>query len=91
MLYTRADIQNAIAMVDLGNGYSTSIRRAAKAYRIPFTTLRGRISGQDWRAVLHQHKQSSAEEKTLTRCITRLTITAFPASPTLVIQMAEEI
>jgi len=79
-VYTQADILNAI--LDLKNRCCTSIRSAVKAYCIPFTTLRDRMTGHNSRAVSYQHEQilSSAEEKTLSRWITRLTRTGFPAT-----------
>ena len=44
-VYTQADILNAI--LDLKNCQYASIRSAAKAYCIPFTTLRNRMSGHN--------------------------------------------
>jgi hypothetical protein len=51
------------------------------------------MSGRKSRATAHETEQvlSAAEEKTLSRWITRLTRTGFPASPALAIEMAEEI
>ena len=51
------------------------------------------MAGRNLRATAHQIEQilSSAKEKTLSQWITQLTCTGFPASPALVVQMAEEV
>ena len=79
-------------MCDIQN-LDQSIRAAAIANNIPFVTLHDRISGHNSRVTSHEHKQilSIDEEKTLFRWITRLIRTGFPATPTLVVEMAEEI
>jgi hypothetical protein len=89
--YTEVDIQSAISALDKKN--YKSIRDAAHAFKVPYPTLRGRMAGRTTRATAHESEQilSKAEERTLVRWITRLTTTGFPASPTLVVQMAEEI
>jgi len=89
--YSEADVQTAISDIEKGN--FTSIRKAARAYDIPYATLRHCMAGRNSRATAHQVEQilSNAEEKTLSQWITRLTRTGFPASPALVVQMAEEV
>ena len=51
------------------------------------------MAGRKARAQAHETAQllSNTEEKTLAQWITRLTSTGFPATPALVIEMAEEI
>ena len=75
------------------SGKYRSVRAAAIAFSIPPPTLSYRIAGRTSRAQAHESVQilSHAEEKTLVRWLTRLTSTGFPASPALVMQMAEEI
>ena len=70
-----------------------SIRRAADAFEVPFSTVRARMSGRNSRAIARESQQtlSDTEETTLVRWITRLTRTGYPASPRLVIEMAEEV
>lgn len=91
LVYTEVDIQAAISAIK--NREHTSIRQAATAFKVRYSTLRGRMSGRNSRAVAHETEQllSTAEESTLSRWITRLTRTGFPASPALVMEMAEEI
>jgi len=50
-VHTEADIQNA--MLDLKNRCYTSIRSAAKAHCIPFTTLHNRMFRPNLRAISH--------------------------------------
>ena len=71
----------------------SSIRKAAHAFAIPYSTMKNRVSGKVSQAKAQELVQnlSNAEEKTLVRWITRLTITGFLASPKLVLEMAEEI
>ena len=90
-IYSEAGIQKAI--YDVKNGRAKSIRGAAAANSIPYQTLQNRLKGRDSRVVAHEHKQilSPVEEKTLFKWITRLTCTGFPATPALVVEMAEEI
>src|SRR4051812_3040727 len=87
--YSEHDMQNALSAYRKGE--YTSIRDAARAFNIPFTTLRERLAGRTTRHVAHESAQilSNAEERSLAKLITRLTITGFPASPALVVQMAE--
>jgi hypothetical protein len=56
-------------------------------------TVQRHVFGGLSRSSAHENQQilSVAEEKTLVRWITRLTTTGFPASPALVVEMAEEI
>ena len=86
-----ADIQSAITEYKLGK--HTSIRKCANAFNMPEATLRYHLSGRTSRSHAHEYRQilSNAEERTLVRWITHLTKTGFPASPTLAIQMAEEV
>lgn len=51
------------------------------------------MAGRDSRMQAQEHRQnlSPAEEKTLVRWIARLTKSVYPASPALVLEMAEEI
>jgi hypothetical protein len=91
LVYTEVDIQAAISAIK--NREYTSIRQDATAFKVPYSTLRGRMSGRNSRAVAHETEQllSTAEESTLSRWITRLTRTGFPAPSALVMKMAEEI
>lgn len=70
-----------------------SIRATADAFSIPEATLRHRMAGRTSRSHAHRYRQnlSPAEEKTLVRWISQLTITGYPATPALVVEMAEEI
>ena len=70
-----------------------SIRATANAFSLPESTLRKRMAGRISRSHAHEYRQSlsPAEEKTLVRWISQLTITGFPASPALVVEIAEEI
>jgi hypothetical protein len=89
--YSEADIQAAIAVYNSSNSFS--IRAAACQHSVPYYILRNRIAGRKSRPQAHEPAQilSNAEEGTLVRWITRLTKTGFPASPALVVEMAEEI
>jgi hypothetical protein len=89
--YSEADIQAAILAYNTGE--HSSIRAAARAFSVPYPTLRNRLSGRTSRLHAHETSQilSNAEEGTLVRWITCLTRTGFPASPALVVEMAEEI
>ena len=84
-------IQNAL------NAYNSkqysSISKAARAFAVPTSTMQDRVRGGISQARAQESTQilSNAEENTLARWITRLTITGFPASPKLVLEMAEEI
>ena len=51
------------------------------------------MSGRNLRSTARESQQSLsyAEERTLVRYITRLTRTGFPASPALLVKIAEEI
>ena len=79
------------------NGYRSknfaSLRKAADAFEVPYSTMRARINGRTSRSDARESQQnlSNAEEHTLVRWITHLTRTGYPASPKLVIQMAEEV
>ncbi len=54
-------IQNAIR--DLNSGVYTSQRKAAEAYGIPRSSLRGRLAGQQSHAIAHQHQQRLTPEQ----------------------------
>jgi len=90
-VYSEVDIQKAISAIK--NNEYRSIHKAALAFNVPIATLQGRMSGRKSRATAHETQQvlSAAEEKTLSRWITRLTRTGFPASSALAIEIAEEI
>ncbi|KXL49574.1 MAG: hypothetical protein FE78DRAFT_86014, partial [Acidomyces sp. 'richmondensis'] len=63
------------------------IRATAIAYSLVERTLQRRIARHLLRAQGYEHRQilSNAEEKTLVRWITRLTVTGYPALPALVL------
>ena len=88
---SEANIQAAIRVYSIGE--FTSIRAAARAFSVPYPILRHRMSGRNSRSTARESQQSLsyAEERTLVRYITRLTRTGFPASPALVVEIAEEI
>ncbi|KFZ25487.1 hypothetical protein V502_00032, partial [Pseudogymnoascus sp. VKM F-4520 (FW-2644)] len=71
----------------------TSIRSAAEHFEVPRSTLTDRMAGRKTRNEAHEIEQalSNAEENTLVRWITRLTATGFPATPSLIKEMAVEI
>jgi hypothetical protein len=89
--YSEADIQAAIQAFQ--NEEHQSIRAAARAFSVPYHTLRHRLAGRTSRSHSHESAQilSNAEEQTLVRWISRLCRTGFPASPKLVVEMAEEV
>jgi hypothetical protein len=70
-----------------------SVRATGRAYSIPASTLQDRLNGRTSRSTAHESTQilSNAEEQTLVRWISRLCRTGFPASPMLVVKMAEEV
>lgn len=84
-------IQKAIVALQLKE--FKSIRKAAKHFELPKSTLIDRMAGKKSRSETHEMAQilSNAEENTLKRWITRLTITGFPATPMLIKEMANEI
>ncbi|RAL61776.1 hypothetical protein DID88_002839 [Monilinia fructigena] len=84
-------IQNAIIALQLKE--FKSIRKAAEYFEVPKSTLIARVAGRKSRTQSHEMAQilSNAEENTLVRWISRLTITGFPATPMLVKEMADEI
>jgi hypothetical protein len=81
------------AIQSLERKESPSIRSAAQYFSVPYTTLRDRMAGTKSRAESYKQRQilSYAEKKTLVQWITRLTSTGFPATPTLLREMAKEI
>jgi hypothetical protein len=89
--YTESKIYNAL--LDYRADRYTSVRKFALAYKIPVPSFRNRLADRISRSHAHEHMQvlSNAEEKTLARWITHLTITGSPASPSLAIAIAEEI
>jgi len=88
---SEADIQAAIAALSAGQ-YS-SIRKCATGLSVPYQTLQHRLPRRLSRSTSHEAMQilSKPEERTLVRWISQPTKTGFPASPALVLQMAEEI
>ena len=86
-----ANIQAAIQAYER-NEYQ-SVRAAARAFSAPASTVHARLAGRLSRSHAHETAQilSNAEEKTLVRWISRLCRTGFPASPRLVVEMAEEV
>ena len=70
-----------------------SIGKAARAFEIPYSTMKDCLSGASSRAQARETQQnlSNAEKKILIRWITRLTITRFSVSLKLVLEMAEKI
>jgi hypothetical protein len=89
--YTESKIYNAL--LDYRADRYTSVRKFALAYKIPLPSFRNRLAGRISRSHAHEHMQalSNAEGKTSVRWITHLTITGFPASPSLAVAIAEEI
>lgn len=89
--YLEEDIQKAI--ISLKNDEFKSAEAAAAYFQVPPSTLKARMTGRKSRPHAHEKAQllSNAEEKTLERWITRLTSTGYPATPTLVIETAEQI
>ena len=89
--YSESDIQKAI--LDARNKKFDSIRGAAEANNVPFTTLQNRLNGANTSVISHRDEQilSYEEEKTLFKWITHLTATGFPATRQLTLGMAEEI
>ena len=84
-------IQKAIE--DIQSGLYRGTGTAARAYNISDSTLRKRMAGRNTRGNAHKPQQilSNAGAITLVRWITRLTCAGYPASPSLVVQMAEEV
>ena len=93
--FNRAQIEENIhkAIIALQLKEFKSIRLAAEHFEVSKTTLGYRMAGRKTRTEAHEIEQilSNAEENTLARWITRLTVTVFPATPMLVKEMAEEI
>jgi hypothetical protein len=90
-VYTEAQLQ--AALFSIAENDSRSIRATAAAYAVPESTLRNRLAGHTSCSSAHEHRQnlSSAEEKTLVRWLSNLTRAGFPASPALLVEMAEEV
>ncbi|EDO04592.1 hypothetical protein SS1G_07075 [Sclerotinia sclerotiorum 1980 UF-70] len=93
--FTPAQIEEKLqqAIVALQLKEFKSIRKAAEHFEVPKSTLADRLAGKKTRSQTHEMAQilSNAEENTLVRWISRLTITGFPATPILVKEMADEI
>jgi Tc5 transposase DNA-binding domain/helix-turn-helix, Psq domain len=91
----RADNEDQIqrAILAYTSKQYTSIRQAAIAFNVSYNAMQRRIKGRNSRVIAHESQQtlSNAEETILIRWITRLTRTGFPASPKLVMEMAEEV
>ena len=87
----KAKMQRALTSFE-DNEYS-SVKRTADEYELARSSLRNRIAGRKTRKQARTTQQSltEIEELTLERWITRLTRTGYPVSPTLAIQMAEEL
>jgi hypothetical protein len=90
-VYTEAQLQAALS--DIHENPDQSIRATAVAHAVPESTLRNRLAGHTSCSGAHEHRQnlSSAEEKTLVKWLSNLTRAGFPASPALLIEMAEEV
>jgi hypothetical protein len=86
-----ARIQKALA--GLSSGLYESEYAAAKALGVSANTLGRRRKGGKSLAEAHESSQllSAAEEKALTRWITRLTYSGYPATHAFIREMAEEI
>ena len=82
-VYNEVDIQKAISAIK-SNEYR-SMHKAALTFNVPNATLvlQGRMPGRKSRATAHEAERifSAAEEKTIARCITRLTRTGFQPRP----------
>jgi hypothetical protein len=89
--YSEADLQAALSSINENSGQS--IRATAAVYAVPESTLRNRLAGHTSCSAAHEHRQnlSIAEEKTLVRWLSNLTRAGFPASPALLVEMAEEV
>ena len=70
-----------------------STKTAARTHNIPDNTLRKCMAGCNTHKNAHKLQQilSNAKEKIFVQWITRFTCIGFPASPSLVVQIAEEI
>lgn len=93
--FTRTHIEEKIqrAIIALQSEEFTSIRSAAEHFEVPRSTLTDRMAGRKTHNEAHEIEQalSNAEENTLVQWITRLTATGFPATPSLIKEMAVEI
>jgi hypothetical protein len=91
----RLDIEERIqkSISAYTTGEFASIRKASNAFEVPFSTVQARMAGRNSYPIAHESQQTltNAEETILERWITRLTRTGFPASPKLVLEIAEEI
>lgn len=75
------------------NNECSSLRQAARDFNVSLSTLQARMAGRSSRSNARGTQQtlSNAKETALVRWITRLTCTGFPASPKLVMEMAQEL
>ena len=89
--YSESDIQSAIASWRAGE--HLLICKCAFAFCVPRQSLQHRLAGRVSRSTAHkmQYILTKPEERTLVQWITHLTNTGFPALPSLVVEMAEEI
>ena len=89
--YSETDIQNAIS--EYKNNKYKSIRSAAIANNVPRRTVQSRLLRLNHGILATNSNRSyhSEEEKTLFKWITQLTCTGLPATPALVVEMANEI
>lgn len=89
--YCKSNIYNAL--LDYRAGRHPSMQNCALAYNTPVLSFRNRLASRIPRLYAHEHMRvlSNAWEKTLVRWITHLTITGLPASPSLVVAIAQEI
>jgi hypothetical protein len=91
----KSEIESSIqeAIYAYSTGLYTTIRKTADAFQVSRSTLHARMNGRNSRAIARESQQTltNPEETVLLRWITRLTRTGFPASPRLVIEMAEEV
>jgi len=90
-VYSGAQLQAALS--DITKNDVRSIRATAAAYGVPESTLRNRLTGHTSCSSAHKNRQnlSNAEEWTLVRWLSNLTRAGFPASPALLVEMAEEV
>lgn len=91
----RSDIQEKTlnAITAYQNNEFCSIRKAAKHFQIPSSTLRRRLLGGKTRSTSHEMQQilTDAEEATLVRWIKQYTVTGTPITNPLLIELAYNI
>ena len=86
-----AQVRKALANIQSGKYKST--KSAVRAYNLSDSTLRYRITSRNSCTSARQLQQilSEIKKNTFVQWITCFTCAGFPASPSLVMQMAEEI